>query len=70
MAKAGGYILIVSSGRRDELLESVEEHERFAEAVPEFVHSNNAALVCFVSFERGLITHIAKGRRGRRAAGD
>ncbi len=68
MAKAGGYILIVSPARRDELLESIEEYERFAEAVPEFVHSNNAALVCFASFDRGLITHIAKGRRGRRAA--
>ena len=68
MAKAGGYVLIVSPTRRDDLLESVEEYEGFAEAVPEFVHSNNAALVCFVSFNRGLITHIAKGRRGRRAA--
>lgn len=68
MAKAGGYVLIVSPARRAELLESVEEYERFAEAVPEFVHSNNAALVCFASFDRGLITHIAKGRRGRRAA--
>lgn len=68
MAKAGGYILIVSPARREELLESAEEYGRFAEAVPEFVHSNNAALVCFVSFDHGLITHIAKGRRGRRAA--
>jgi hypothetical protein len=67
MDKAGGYVLNVEARRRKSLLEAIHQEGRLAEAVPEFSHSRNAPLICFVGFEPGMVTHLASGRRGVRA---
>ncbi len=71
---ASGYILLVPRNRRAVLLEEAEHgdslyHSRpfVAEPVPSFRHSNRAPLVVFASFETNHITHVAEGKRGRRA---
>lgn len=45
-------------------------NERFAEPVPEFLHSRNVPLVCFIINNEGDITHIGLGKRGVRAGTD
>jgi hypothetical protein len=72
MGTAGGYILRVAPERRDVLLEAAEEpdswgQQRAAEPVDKFSHSKNSPLVVFASFDAGLITHIAEGRKGASA---
>jgi len=63
MAKASGYAAILSKDRMTVFLACVEAEQRFAEPVPDFQHSRNAPLVCFVVSGR-KVTHIALGRRG------
>lgn len=63
MAKASGYAALLSKDRMPVFLACVEEEQRFAEPVPDFQHSRNAPLVCFVLCGR-KVTHIALGRRG------
>lgn len=72
--KAGGYILRVPDHRRELLLEEAEHGGSFyrstpfvSEPVPVFDHSRRAPLAVFASFEDGLITHIADGRKGQSA---
>ncbi|GAB5471667.1 MAG: hypothetical protein Kilf2KO_46970 [Rhodospirillales bacterium] len=72
--KAGGYILRVPDHRRELLLEEAEHGGSFyrstpfvSEPVPLFDHSRRAPLAVFASFENGLITHIADGRKGQSA---
>ena len=72
--KAGVYILRVPGHRRKLLLEEAEHGESFyrstplvSEPVPVFDHSRRAPLAVFASFEDGLITHIADGRKGQSA---
>lgn len=66
MAKASGFVAVLSKSRMTAFLACIEEEQRFAEPVADFQHSRNAALVCFVIDGR-KITHIAMGRRGSRA---
>lgn len=63
MQGAGGYILVLDEGRSEVFRESIDEL-RFAEPVPEFSHSRHRPLVCFVEGVPGVITHLARGRRG------
>src|SRR5688500_2230167 len=71
MSQAAGYILILRRDRARLFEERVQEDDsRFAEAVPDFDHSRNAPLVCFISVEPGQITHIAQGSRGAKAGTD
>ena len=74
MVAAGGYILQVPEHRRELLLDEAEHGESFyrpkpyvSEPVPTFDHSRRAPLAVFASFEDGLITHIADGRKGQSA---
>jgi hypothetical protein len=67
MAQAAGYVLNIAQSRREELLYAVQSDEYVAEAVPEFMHSRNAPLVCFVGFRPHAVTHLATGQRGVRA---
>ena len=74
MVGAGGYILKVPEHRRDLLLDEAEHGESFyratpyvSEPVPAFEHSCRAPLAVFASFEDGVITHIADGRKGQSA---
>lgn len=46
------------------------DEETFAEAVPEFEHSRNVPLVCFVISRDNYLTHISLGSRGRLAGTD
>ena len=62
--QADGYVLNVTAGRRDELLDAARSQQTVAEVVPEFTHPQSHPLVCFVGFQDGAITHLALGRRG------
>ena len=71
MVAAGGYILRVPEHRRELLLYEAQHGGSFyqiepyvSEPVPVFDHSRRAPLAVFASFEDGLITHIADGRKG------
>lgn len=63
-----GYVLVATEDRALALLNAMEVHGIASEAVPEFSHSRSIPMLCFLSFKRGFITHLAIGKRGRRAA--
>jgi len=64
MAKANAFILKLSPDRQIIFDEALDEYEFFAQAVDRFTHSRNAPLVCFIVDDNGMITHIARGKRG------
>jgi len=64
MAGANGYILNVSSSRREILLDEHTEGGLVAQSVPEFNHPRNQPLVCFAGFADNAITHLAIARKG------
>lgn len=66
MAKASGYVIILSKERMTILLTCIAEEQRFGEPVSDFQHSRTAPLVCFV-VSGSKVTHIGLGRRGVRA---
>lgn len=66
MAKASGFVVLLSKDRMTTFLECVAEDRAFAEPVADFQHSRTAPLVCFV-VSAGKLTHIGLGRRGVRA---
>lgn len=66
MSRAAGYVVRLSHDRQ-RVFDNFPEHGEFAEAVPEFEHSRNVPLVCFVVSEGDQITHICLGSRGRTA---
>lgn len=70
MGIANGYVLYLEASRQRVFEECVEEGMTFAEPVPEFLHSRNTPLVCFLISQERLITHVARGRRGTRAGTD
>lgn len=65
MAKASGYAVDLPKERMLVFLMCVEEEQRFRQEVPDFQHSRNVPLICFVVGGR-KVTHIALGRRGIR----
>ncbi|WP_057460967.1 hypothetical protein [Pseudovibrio sp. POLY-S9] len=67
MSKANGFVLRLSSTRQKVFLNTLREQDSFAEAVDKFSHSRTSPLICFVINTTGLITHIARGRRGMNA---
>ena len=69
MSKAAGYVIRFSLERQQVFNERLDE-EVFAEAVPEFEHSRNVPLVCFVVSQENEVTHICLGARGRLAGTD
>lgn len=70
MAAANGYILILPTDRHALFTERTAEGMPFAEPVPEFSHSRNAPLLCFILTEDLQITHLARAKRGVRAGTD
>lgn len=56
MAKASGYAALLTKERATTFLTCVEEDQRFGEPVPDFQHSRNAPLVCFVAIRLTLET--------------
>lgn len=66
MAKraANGYILNVRPERRAILLQARRYGDWVAEPVDDFTVSKSHPLISFVSFEDGVITHVAQGRTG------
>lgn len=69
MSKTAGYIVLLSSSRQA-ILETRLGDERFAEPVPEFKHSRNVPLVCFVVGTEKILSHICLGSRGHLAGTD
>lgn len=67
MSQANGFSLVFSGDREQVFLQCVSAEEGFAEPVPDFLHSRNAPLVCFVVSANKLITHLGLGSRGMRA---
>lgn len=65
MSKITGYVLRLTPDREQLLEENKEDY--FAEPVSEFQHSRNTPLICFVVASSGLVTRIAKAKRGVRA---
>jgi hypothetical protein len=68
VSKSGGYIVRLSPER-----EYAFEHnlyDTFGEPVPEFAHSRNIPLLCFVIDSSNKLTNIALGKRGTRAGTD
>src|SRR5690242_5333320 len=61
---ANGYILKVPPDRRAVLLEEHIHGPGASEPVKEFTHSKSQPLICFASFEDGVITHVALARAG------
>lgn len=70
MPAANGYILRLSPSRLQTLREAQDLRSSFIEPVPEFEHSRNVPLVCFVTNQQGLMSHIGSGSRGIWAATD
>jgi hypothetical protein len=66
MAKASGFVALLSKDRMSTFLECVAEEQAFAEPVADFQHSRTAPLLCFV-VSAGKLTHLGLGRRGVRA---
>jgi hypothetical protein len=68
MPNASGYFLTLSDNRYGSFKGRL--YETFAEPVPEFKHSRNIPLVCFIANKEGDITHIGTGKRGVLAGTD
>jgi hypothetical protein len=69
MTSASAYILAVPHHRRQVILAGLQGSSFFGEAsvgepVPRFEHSKRVPLIVLASFEDGIITHIADGRKG------
>lgn len=63
------YVLIVKKDRREKLLHAVDTEHYASEAVGEFSPNPGcSSIVVLVSFEDGLITHLADGIKGNRVA--
>lgn len=67
MSQANGFALVLSNDRERVFLHCVNAEEGFAEPVPDFLHSRNAPLVCFVIGQNNMISHLGLGSRGMRA---
>ncbi len=68
MSKVTGYFLRLSSARYYTLNNRM--YEKYAEPVPDFSHSRNIPLICFIIDDNGIISHIGSGKRGFLAGTD
>jgi hypothetical protein len=68
MSKVAGYLVILNKDRFVSFYS--RSYEQFAEPVPEFSHSRNVPLICFIINEEGNINQIGHGKRGVRAGTD
>jgi len=66
MSHATGFVLHLSPERYSIFEDCINEGLAFTEPVPDFSHSRQVPLICFV-LVNGALTHIALGRRGARA---
>lgn len=66
MTTPTGYVLQLSPDRYSIFEDCISEGFAFTEPVPDFNHSRQVPLICFV-LVKGVLTHIALGRRGARA---
>ncbi len=67
-ANAAGYILKLDENRYTSLRWNI--YDKFTQPVPEFKHSSNRPLVCFIINHNETITHIGSGSRGQFAGTD
>lgn len=49
MTKPGGYAALLREDRMELFLDYLSTDRLFSEAVPEFDHSRNVPLICFIS---------------------
>jgi hypothetical protein len=68
MSQTAGYFVVLTSNRYFSLKNRADRI--FAEPVPEFLHSRNTPLICFVLDNNKIITHVGLGKRGVRAGTD
>ena len=64
MGKVNGIVICLTKDRERVFRDALDEQDFFAEAVNKFNHSRSSPLICFVVNTKGMITHIARGRRG------
>jgi len=64
MSEVTGYILPLSPPRFRRLESQLQISETFGEPVPEFAHSRNVPLVCFILDADGRLRFVASGKRG------
>jgi hypothetical protein len=68
LGKNKGYVLNLKLHREDAFVNN--QYDTFGEPVPEFSHSRNIPLICFIINSNNLLTHIALGKRGSMAGTD
>lgn len=68
MLKTGGYIVRLNKDREDSFKRN--QYSLFAEPVPEFKHSRNNPLICFIIDSSEKLISISLGKRGTRAGTD
>jgi len=68
LGKTKGYVVHLTKNREESFEHN--QYDSFGEPVPEFSHSRNIPLICFVINSRNLLTHIALGKRGNLAGTD
>lgn len=59
----GIYMLSVEKRRRQGLLDDVDQKGKCTEGVPKFQYSRHNHLLVILSFQKGMITHIADGHK-------
>ena len=62
MGKVKGYIVRLTTNR-EEIFKN-NHNDYFGEPVPEFNHSRNIPLMCFVISNQNILTNIALGKKG------
>lgn len=67
MSQANGFALVLAGDRQQVFLQCANAAEDFAEPVPDFLHSRNIPLICFVLTTNTTISHLCLGSRGMRA---
>jgi len=68
MSRVTGYFVVLTANRSISFYG--RNNDNFAEPVPDFLHSRNIPLVCFIINEDGNISHVGLGKRGIRAGTD
>jgi len=62
MSHVAGYFVLLTEDRYYSFVS--RSSEKFGQPVPEFPHSRNIPLVCFILDKKGTITHVGLGKRG------
>lgn len=68
MSKTKGYVVRLNEQRQNAF--EYNDYDSFGEPVPEFDHSRNIPLICFIINSSNVLTHLAFGKKGNLAGTD